>query len=163
MRGWCWPKQLSDHACKLLIPLVTRLWPRHRCKKLRRLAHALFPQPWSCCGHHRHTDPRADGRVNFKLQTQALRLGRHPTTRIHGAICTTQRALINHLVIPVGYTGNGVVKGGVPQAQNQRFSVRHSTSQIEQDTTRHACEQHAAHLEAASDEAFQCQLLGGDP
>jgi cobalt-zinc-cadmium efflux system protein len=56
---------------------------------------------------------------------------------------TTESALTVHLVMPAGYPGDAVIDG-ITQALNQRFSVHHSTLQIEQGTTQHACSLHAA-------------------
>ena len=55
---------------------------------------------------------------------------------------TTESALTVHLVMPAGYPGDGVVDG-ITQALKQRFSVHHSTLQIEQGTTQHACSLHS--------------------
>jgi cobalt-zinc-cadmium efflux system protein len=55
---------------------------------------------------------------------------------------TTESALTVHLVMPSGYPGDAVVDS-ITQALNQRFLVHHSTLQIEQGTTRHACSLHS--------------------
>jgi len=54
---------------------------------------------------------------------------------------TTESALTVHLVMPSGYPGDGVIDG-ITRALNERFSVHHSTLQIEQGTTQHACSLH---------------------
>jgi cobalt-zinc-cadmium efflux system protein len=54
---------------------------------------------------------------------------------------TTESALTVHLVMPAGYPGDAVIDE-ITQALNQRFSVHHSTLQIEQGTTQHACSLH---------------------
>ncbi len=54
---------------------------------------------------------------------------------------TTESALTVHLVMPAGYPGDAVIDG-ITQALKQRFAVHHSTLQIEQGTTRHACSLH---------------------
>jgi cobalt-zinc-cadmium efflux system protein len=55
---------------------------------------------------------------------------------------TTESALTVHLVMPSGYPGDAAIDG-ITQALNQRFSVHHSTLQIEQGTTQHACSLHS--------------------
>jgi cobalt-zinc-cadmium efflux system protein len=66
-------------------------------------------------------------------------------TDIHGlhiwGMSTTESALTVHLVMPSGYPGDAVIDG-ITQALQQRFAVRHSTLQIEQGTTQHACSLH---------------------
>lgn len=54
---------------------------------------------------------------------------------------TTESALTVHLVMPAGYPGDAVIDG-ITQELRQRFAVHHSTLQIEQGTTRHACSLH---------------------
>jgi cobalt-zinc-cadmium efflux system protein len=54
---------------------------------------------------------------------------------------TTESALTVHLVMPSGYPGD-VVIDTITQGLNERFSVHHSTLQIEQGTTEHACSLH---------------------
>ena len=54
---------------------------------------------------------------------------------------TTESALTVHLVMPNGYPGDGVIDN-ITQVLTQRFSVHHSTLQIEQGTTQHACSLH---------------------
>jgi cobalt-zinc-cadmium efflux system protein len=51
---------------------------------------------------------------------------------------TTESALTVHLVMPDGYPGDSVIDG-ITRALNERFSMHHSTLQIEQGTTQHAC------------------------
>lgn len=53
-------------------------------------------------------------------------------------ISTTESALTVHLVMPSGYPGDAVIDG-ITQALDQRFSVHHSTLQIELGTTQHTC------------------------
>ena len=55
---------------------------------------------------------------------------------------TTESALTVHLVMPAGYPGDAVIDG-ITQTLNRRFSVHHSTLQIEQGTTQHACSLHS--------------------
>jgi cobalt-zinc-cadmium efflux system protein len=55
---------------------------------------------------------------------------------------TTESALTVHLVMPSGYPGDGVIDG-ITLALQQRFAVHHSTLQIEQGTTPHACSLHS--------------------
>ncbi len=54
---------------------------------------------------------------------------------------TTECALTVHLVMPDGYPGDAAVDA-ITQALSERFGVHHSTLQIEQGTTRHACSLH---------------------
>ncbi len=51
---------------------------------------------------------------------------------------TTESALTVHLVMPGGYPGD-VFMDDIMQILKERFSVHHSTLQIEHGTTRHAC------------------------
>jgi cobalt-zinc-cadmium efflux system protein len=51
---------------------------------------------------------------------------------------TTESALTVHLVMPEGYPGDAFMDG-VMHALKERFSIQHSTLQIEQGTTSHAC------------------------
>jgi cobalt-zinc-cadmium efflux system protein len=51
---------------------------------------------------------------------------------------TTESALTVHLVMPDGYPGDAVIDG-VALALRERFSVHHSTLQVELGTTDHAC------------------------
>lgn len=54
------------------------------------------------------------------------------------AMSTTETALTVHLVMPDGYPGDGEVDV-IAAALTERFSVHHSTLQVEQGTTRHSC------------------------
>ena len=56
---------------------------------------------------------------------------------------TTQSALTVHLVMPAGYPGDAAVDA-ISQALRERFAVQHSTLQVEQGTTEHACSLHKA-------------------
>jgi len=51
---------------------------------------------------------------------------------------TTESALTVHLVMPGGHPGDEVIDT-IADTLNQRFSVHHSTLQIEQGTTHHEC------------------------
>lgn len=51
---------------------------------------------------------------------------------------TTESALTVHLVMPAGYPGD-VFMDNIMQTLNERFSIHHSTLQVEQGTTRHRC------------------------
>ncbi|MFI4940314.1 MAG: cation diffusion facilitator family transporter [Burkholderiales bacterium] len=53
-------------------------------------------------------------------------------------LSTTENALTVHLVIPAGYPGDAFMDDVVHSLQ-ERFKVHHSTLQIEQGTTSHAC------------------------
>jgi cobalt-zinc-cadmium efflux system protein len=53
-------------------------------------------------------------------------------------LSTTETALTAHLVMPCGYPGDAFMDD-VAQTLKDRYSVHHSTLQIEQGTTNHAC------------------------
>jgi len=53
-------------------------------------------------------------------------------------LSTTECAMTVHLVMPDGYPSDDVIDG-ITQSLNKRFQVHHSTLQIEQGTTLHAC------------------------
>lgn len=61
------------------------------------------------------------------------------------AMSTTESALTVHLVMPDGYPGDDYMDD-ITRTLQERFSVQHSTLQVEQGTTNHAC---ALHPEAA--------------
>lgn len=63
------------------------------------------------------------------------------------AISTTESALTVHLVMPGGYPGDEVLDG-ITHGLAERFSVHHSTLQVEQGTTQHACSLHAGAVPA---------------
>jgi cobalt-zinc-cadmium efflux system protein len=54
---------------------------------------------------------------------------------------TTESALTVHLVMPGGYPGDKIIDG-ITHVLNERFAVHHSTLQIEEGTTQHACSLH---------------------
>ncbi len=54
---------------------------------------------------------------------------------------TTESALTVHLVMPVGYPGDAFMDD-IMRILKERFSVHHSTLQVEQGTTDHACSLH---------------------
>lgn len=54
------------------------------------------------------------------------------------AISTTETALTAHLVMPAGYPGDGAIDAINAQLK-ERFSIQHSTLQVELGTTEHAC------------------------
>jgi cobalt-zinc-cadmium efflux system protein len=61
---------------------------------------------------------------------------------------TTESALTVHLVMPEGYPGDAFMDD-IMQTLKARFSIQHSTLQVEQGTTDHACVLHvdrAAHV-----------------
>ncbi len=58
------------------------------------------------------------------------------------AMSTTESALTAHLVVPGGYPGDAVLDSLV-DALRTRFGIAHSTLQVEQGTTAHACALHA--------------------
>jgi cobalt-zinc-cadmium efflux system protein len=51
---------------------------------------------------------------------------------------TTETALTVHLVMPEGYPGD-VYMDEITQSLKERFTIHHSTLQVEQGTTNHAC------------------------
>jgi cobalt-zinc-cadmium efflux system protein len=53
-------------------------------------------------------------------------------------LSTTETALTVHLVMPGGYPGDAFMDD-VAQTLEEQYSVHHSTLQIEQGTTNHAC------------------------
>lgn len=59
---------------------------------------------------------------------------------------TTESALTVHLVIPGGYPGDAFMDG-IMSTLKERFSIQHSTLQVEQGTTDHSC---VLYAEAAS-------------
>ena len=56
---------------------------------------------------------------------------------------TTESALTVHLVMPGGYPGDKVIDS-ITHTLAERFSIHHSTLQVEQGTTQHACSLHQA-------------------
>ncbi len=60
---------------------------------------------------------------------------------------TTESALTAHLVMPDGYPGDAFLDN-IMHALRDRFSVQHSTLQVEQGTTEHACALHPGTTEA---------------
>jgi cobalt-zinc-cadmium efflux system protein len=57
---------------------------------------------------------------------------------------TTESALTVHLVMPEGYPGD-VFMDTIERTLRERFSVQHSTLQVEQGTTQHHCALHPQH------------------
>ncbi len=57
---------------------------------------------------------------------------------------TTENALTAHLVMPDGYPGDEVLDA-ISEGLRARFGIGHSTLQVEQGTTRHACALHPSH------------------
>lgn len=60
---------------------------------------------------------------------------------------TTESALTVHLVIPEGYPGDAFMDD-LMRTLKERFSVQHSTLQVEQGTTDHVCSLHPAGIAA---------------
>jgi cobalt-zinc-cadmium efflux system protein len=58
------------------------------------------------------------------------------------AMSTTESALTVHLVMTEGYPGDGFMDG-ITRTLAERFSLQHSTLQVEQGTTDHSCALHA--------------------
>jgi len=69
----------------------------------------------------------------------------HGVTGIHDlhiwGMSTTESALTAHLVMPQGYPGD-IFMDNLAHALKERFSIAHSTLQVEQGTTHHACALH---------------------
>ena len=70
----------------------------------------------------------------------------HPgVTDVHDlhiwGMSTTESALTAHLVMPAGYPGDAVLDG-IANDLRTRFSIGHSTLQVEQGTVQHACALH---------------------
>jgi cobalt-zinc-cadmium efflux system protein len=83
-----------------------------------------------------HIDVSAVGA--YLLQCQGV-------TEIHDlhiwGMSTTESALTVHLVMPEGYPGDAYMDD-IMQTLKTRFSIHHSTLQVEQGTTDHACALH---------------------
>jgi cobalt-zinc-cadmium efflux system protein len=56
---------------------------------------------------------------------------------------TTENALTAHLVVPSGYPGDEALDA-ICEELRSRFGIGHSTLQVEQGTTRHACALHSS-------------------
>jgi cobalt-zinc-cadmium efflux system protein len=69
----------------------------------------------------------------------------HGVTDIHDlhiwGMSTTESALTVHLVMPEGYPGDAFMDD-IMHTLKERFSIQHSTLQVEQGTTDHACSLH---------------------
>lgn len=69
----------------------------------------------------------------------------HGVAEIHDlhiwGMSTTESALTVHLVMPAGYPGDARMDE-MTQALHRRFAIQHSTLQVEQGTTDHACALH---------------------
>lgn len=61
---------------------------------------------------------------------------------------TTESALTVHLVMPEGYPGDACMDD-ITHTLKERFSIHHSTLQVEQGTTDHSCVLHSAPSEVA--------------
>lgn len=75
-------------------------------------------------------------------EVSAFLHGQPGVTDVHDlhiwGMSTTESALTAHLVMPDGYPGDATVDS-IVTALRERFSIAHSTLQIEQGTTRHVC------------------------
>ncbi|WP_297907584.1 cation diffusion facilitator family transporter [Thiomonas sp.] len=70
------------------------------------------------------------------------RPGVHDVHDLHiWGMSTTENALTAHLVVPAGYPGDDALDA-ISEALRSRFGIGHSTLQVEQGTTRHACALH---------------------
>lgn len=69
-------------------------------------------------------------------------------TEIHDlhiwGMSTTESALTVHLVMPKGYPGDAFMDD-IMQTLKEKFSIGHSTLQVEQGTTNHSCALHTEH------------------
>jgi cobalt-zinc-cadmium efflux system protein len=58
---------------------------------------------------------------------------------------TTESALTVHLVMPAGYPGDACMDD-ITQTLIETFNIQHSTLQVEQGTTGHACTMNPANV-----------------
>lgn len=89
--------------------------------------------------------------VPANIDVAALKdyLGRCPgVAGIHDlhiwGMSTTENALTVHLVMPDGYPGDDYMDD-IARTLSERFSIDHSTLQVERGTTDHSCMLHTAH------------------
>jgi len=90
---------------------------------------------------------------NIEVADVSGYLSRLPgVTEVHDlhiwGMSTTESALTAHLVMPDGYPGDAMMDG-VALTLRERFSVHHSTLQVEQGTTQHACSLNNSHVASA--------------
>ena len=125
LTGWYW----LDPAVSLVIVLVIVAGTWHLLRESFRLALNAVP---------RHIDAPA---VETWLRQRAGVASIHDL-HIWG-ISTSESALTVHLVMPEGYPGDAFMDG-IMHTLKDRFSIQHSTLQVEQGTTDHACALHSS-------------------
>jgi cobalt-zinc-cadmium efflux system protein len=125
MTGWYW----LDPAVSLLIVAVILISTWGLLKQALQLALAAVPA---------HVDASAISRY---LQ-QCPGVQEIHDLHIWG-MSTTESALTVHLVMPQGYPGD-LFMDNITDTLKTRFSVQHSTLQVEQGTTEHHCTLHSA-------------------
>ena len=123
--GWHWLDPVASLAIVLVI--VAGTW--RLLRESFRLALDAVP---------RHIDAPA---VEAWLRQRAGVTSLHDL-HIWG-VSTTESALTVHLVMPGGYPGDAFMDG-IMRTLKDRFSIQHSTLQVEQGTTDHACALHSA-------------------
>ena len=129
--GWYW----LDAAVSLAIVLVIVVGTWSLLRESVQLVLSAVPK---------HIDPLA---VEAWLRQCA------GVTDIHDlhiwGMSTTESALTVHLVIPAGYPGD-IFMDGITRTLKTKFSIQHSTLQVEQGTTEHNCTLHTAPLGMAT-------------
>ena len=123
--GWYW----LDPAVSLLIVLVIVAGTWRLLRESLQLSLNAVPK---------HINAPA---VETWLRQRAGVAGVHDL-HIWG-MSTTESALTVHLVMPGGYPGDAFMDS-VMRTLKERFSIQHSTLQVEQGTTDHACVLHSA-------------------
>jgi len=118
--GWLWLDPVVSLAIALIVLVATG--------GLLKDSVALSLQ-----GVPREVDARAVGRWLCALP------GVSDVHDLHiWAMSTTETALTAHLVIPSGYPGDQAIDSIAAQLKEE-FAIHHSTMQVEQGTTNHAC------------------------
>ena len=129
--GWYW----LDAAVSLAIVLVIVVGTWGLLRESVQLVLSAVPK---------HIDPLA---VEAWLRQCA------GVTDIHDlhiwGMSTTESALTVHLVMPTGYPGD-IFMDSITQTLKTKFSIQHSTLQVEQGTTEHNCTLHTAPLGMAT-------------
>jgi cobalt-zinc-cadmium efflux system protein len=123
--GWYW----IDPVVSLLIVAVILFSTWGLLKQSVQLALGAVP-----------TQTDVSAITNYLKQCQGV----HDIHDLHlWGISTTESALTVHLVMPQGYPGD-LFMDNITQTLKQRFSVQHSTLQVELGTTEHHCTLHPA-------------------
>lgn len=80
-------------------------------------------------------------------EVEAFLRGRAGVGEVHDlhiwSMSTTETALTAHLVMPAGHPGDGALDAMCAQLK-EKFSIHHSTLQVETGSVRHACSLHGA-------------------